>query len=373
MHNAAAHPAAGHALALQAAPRRFDVRIAAIACVVISACFLARASASGAVTFGVNYDNLVANNTQWTCGNPFGPYPVPYPGYGGSSSCSVFSPGGLPKSANPISTEGFAVPLPDPGVKGVTETTGTITEVRIKTGSIPAGSARARLAVYRSQNLVAQTACCTGKSVSATFTLTPNTIVRAKTDFKVSSTRNGNYLSSDWLALEILDPNTPIPAALSNVNDLIPYLSTIFAPPIAVGEERFTSGITAPIIPLMQADLTIDPIKGGNDPAPSPAPGPTPIPTAPAKPAGKINVRGKTVRASVTPQPGVTYSIVGSEIKRAKAASGIRTVTGKCKANAKSKKVDCSVKLAKGRWTVSVIPNKGGISGKALSKAVGIK
>lgn len=316
-------------------------RAGCLAAVVLAA----GAPGARAETFGVKIDQLEADNTQWSCGSPAGPYA---PGIGGGTNCSIYGVG------PPV---GFstAVPLPDPSVVGVTETTGTITQVRVKTGPIPGGSAQARLAIYRTASTSAQAACCIGKSLSATVTLRANTVNRLVTDFRVSSKRNGQYLSYDTLALQMLDPTTPFPAAISNLNLATPYLSVINVPAIGLGEERFTGNISAPLIPLIEADLTVDPIS----PAPGPGPGPTPGPIVPSPtptPAARAKVsRGRAaVQLQCPPGAACAGNLVLSS--RAAAAAGrsatrkatIYGVTGYTVAGAK--KASVPVKLnSKGR------------------------
>ena len=82
----------------------------------------------------------------------------------------------------------------------------------------------------------------------------------------------------------------------------------------------------------------------------------------PSKPSVKwsSNKGSKSVTAAVTSVTGLSYTI--------SAKSGKLTKKGSCKANQKTKKTDCAIKLAKGSWAVSVTPKKSGVSGTASSK-----
>ncbi len=83
----------------------------------------------------------------------------------------------------------------------------------------------------------------------------------------------------------------------------------------------------------------------------------------PSKPSVKWSSKksSKSVTAAVTSVTGLSYTI--------SAKSGKLTKKGSCKANKKTKKTDCAIKLAKGSWAVSVTPKKSGVSGRASSKA----
>ncbi len=82
----------------------------------------------------------------------------------------------------------------------------------------------------------------------------------------------------------------------------------------------------------------------------------------PSKPSVKwsSNKGSKSVTAAVTSVTGLSYTV--------SAKSGKLTKKGSCKANKKTKKTDCAIKLAKGAWAVSVTPKKSGVSGTASSK-----
>jgi len=82
----------------------------------------------------------------------------------------------------------------------------------------------------------------------------------------------------------------------------------------------------------------------------------------PSKPSVKwsSNKGSKSVTAAVTSVTGLSYTV--------SAKSGKLTKKGSCKANKKTKKTDCAIKLAKGSWAVSVTPKKSGVSGTASSK-----
>jgi len=82
----------------------------------------------------------------------------------------------------------------------------------------------------------------------------------------------------------------------------------------------------------------------------------------PSKPSVKWSSKksSKSVTAAVTSVTGLSYTI--------SAKSGKLTKKGSCKANQKTKKTDCAIKLAKGSWAVSVTPKKSGVSGAASSK-----
>lgn len=82
----------------------------------------------------------------------------------------------------------------------------------------------------------------------------------------------------------------------------------------------------------------------------------------PSKPSVKwsSNKGSKSVTAAVTSVTGLSYTV--------SAKSGKLTKKGSCKANKKTKKTDCAIKLAKGSWAVSVTPKKSGVSGTVSSK-----
>lgn len=80
-----------------------------------------------------------------------------------------------------------------------------------------------------------------------------------------------------------------------------------------------------------------------------------------AKPKATFS-KGKsnTVTAAITRVSGVTYAIT--------AAKGKTTKKGTCKVA--SKKVTCTIKLAKGSWKVSITPKKSGKSGTPATKTI---
>ena len=77
--------------------------------------------------------------------------------------------------------------------------------------------------------------------------------------------------------------------------------------------------------------------------------------------------------ASISALPGVTYLITATQAKKATASAKTKTAKGKCKPNKKTKKVDCTIKLAKGKWTVAITPSKDGVAGTPLTKSVQIR
>jgi hypothetical protein len=204
---------------------------------------------AGAVTFGANLDARTPTSDT-SCG-----YPPYYPGYFPlSDSCTFFStatPGGN-------AAETLVVPLPDPAIHG--NQSGTITRVRIKTGSGAPGPAK--LTVLRAHRVFngGEASCCIGQAESAQFTLTPNTIVTVNTDLPVASTYDADthIYSYDTLALSVLDAATPIPAELSG--DFNGYCSAGFFPYVQTGQERFSGeyGVCGYLV-LMEADLNITP------------------------------------------------------------------------------------------------------------------
>ena len=101
-------------------------------------------------------------------------------------------------------------------------------------------------------------------------------------------------------------------------------------------------------------------------PAPAPSPAPSPGPTAPSRPDGKMVVRGRVASVRLNPEAGVSYSISASRASRR-----ARGRTGKCKAA--RGRIQCSVRLTKGRWTVSVVPARSGLTGPALRKTLRIR
>ena len=84
--------------------------------------------------------------------------------------------------------------------------------------------------------------------------------------------------------------------------------------------------------------------------------------TAPAKPKvkWKANKKKRTVSATVTGVSGVAYSI--------SASSGKKKKSGKCSPSGARR--TCTIKLAKGRWSVSVIPKRGALTGPAATKSL---
>ncbi len=108
------------------------------------------------------------------------------------------------------------------------------------------------------------------------------------------------------------------------------------------------------------------PERGSEKPA-TPA-----APAAPGRPNAKmtLNKRKKVVVAAVAPVAGVTYAISASAKGSGKKA---KVLKGKCTPNAKTKKVDCAIRLAKGRWTVSVTPTAGTTLGAPLTRSVTVR
>jgi hypothetical protein len=248
------------------------------------AALLALPASAGAVTFGANLQNRSANSSA-TCG-----YPPYYPGiFPLGSSCTFFS------TATPTgnSAETQVVPLADPAIYG--NQSGTITAVRIKTGTGQAGPAK--LTVLRAHRAFngGEATCCIGQSETQQFSLTPNSIVNVNTNLPVESKYDANQhiYTYDTLALTVLDATTKIPAEF--VLDVNGYCSSGYFPYVQVGQERFTGdyGVCGFLV-LMQADMTITtPGGGGGGQAPSAATPPaTPTVTFP-NPVGSID--GRTV------------------------------------------------------------------------------
>ena len=99
-------------------------------------------------------------------------------------------------------------------------------------------------------------------------------------------------------------------------------------------------------------------------------------PAAPRKPSGKfsINKKKRIVTALINPEAGAAHSIKATQARgSAGAKKKSRAKVGKCVAVKKTKKVSCSVKLAKGRWLVSVVASRSGLTSPVLAKAVKVR
>lgn len=107
-------------------------------------------------------------------------------------------------------------------------------------------------------------------------------------------------------------------------------------------------------------------------PASNPTP-PRPSPKGPERPAGKFSVKGKRVSVIIKPTPGVRYAIGAERASKASIAGIAKSTRGRCKANKKTKKVECAIKLSRGRWKVSITPSKSGVAGPPLTKSVNVR
>lgn len=232
----------------------------------VAALALIGTASANPITFGADINARTANNPGYSCANPGPDWAATWGSVGRaftSGPCDLL--GGIDPSQNfTVGSETFVVPVPEPNsFIGEKERTGTITEVRIKTGAMPNGPARARVTVYSATRQGMWTACCIGKAQSDPFTLTPNTIVRVPVSLRVSHLKPVLAVTYDSLALTMLDGTAPFPAQMTPGPT---FLSRVYAPPVAVGEERFTGGQTEAFVPLMQADVVVDPVgsSGGN-------------------------------------------------------------------------------------------------------------
>lgn len=220
--------------------------------VAVTALGLSVSATAEALTFGAMIKTRSANNTTSCAYPPYWLFANPY-----ATSCDVVGIGtGFAK--NYRAAENGIVPLPDPRLYRKATISGEIIRVRIKTGPMPRGPAKARLKILMATRLGQTVACCTGESVSATFTLLPNRVNNLRTNLPVFTRVRGQYVSYDMLALQMLDRYAPFPAQVSNLSALVPYLSSIYAPPIGVGKEHFLNGYSAPFIPLIEADLRVN-------------------------------------------------------------------------------------------------------------------
>jgi hypothetical protein len=97
--------------------------------------------------------------------------------------------------------------------------TGTITRVRIKVGPQTGPMRIAILQSLRAQNS-GEAACCVGRRQTGVFTPRPNAITTLHVRIPVSSTFNSRsgYYAFDNLFLSMENPNTPIPANVSDPN-----------------------------------------------------------------------------------------------------------------------------------------------------------
>lgn len=233
---------------------------AALAAACLAVIAPAAAQAQTTLTFGADINARVADNPGYSCANPGPDWAATWGSVGRAFTtgpCDVL--GGIDPSQNfAVGSETFVVPVPEPNsFIGETQRTGTITEVRIKTGAMPNGPAQARVTVYSATRQGMFTACCIGKEQSAPFTLTPNSVVRVPVSLKVAHIKPVLAVTYDSLALTMLDNRAPFPAQMTPGPT---FLSRVYAPPVAVGEERFTGGQTEALVPLMQADVVVDPV-----------------------------------------------------------------------------------------------------------------
>lgn len=228
------------------------------------------ASSASALTFGADLNAYTANSSA-TCQSVYMPLvgyiPVtvtgPLP-----ASCSVYNTGPL-QFASTLNAAGTTIVPLQPGESG------TITQVRIKTGPWPGGSpsqAAARLDILGtvSHRGGGDVACCTGTATTQSITLRPNTTLTVATNLPVSAPLNGDgsLFTGQILALTMLSPTIPFPAALIPGGGGQFYGEEIF-PGVAAGQERFNPAEHVTQVNsmlLMQADLTVN-----QAPAPTPA------------------------------------------------------------------------------------------------------
>ena len=156
----------------------------------------------------------------------------------------------------------------------------------------------------------------------------------------------GGASENDYLA--IVDPaaGTPIPS------------------PTDTPTPTPTTTPTPTEIPTETPTLTPTPTS---TPTPLPTLTPTPIPTPQtqeslAKPVVKWtpDYSSRRVRALVSRIKGVSYSISGSKDGKKRG--------GTCELDKRTNKIQCNVRLTKGKWLVSVIPSKKGVSGAATRR-----
>lgn len=91
----------------------------------------------------------------------------------------------------------------------------------------------------------------------------------------------------------------------------------------------------------------------------------------PRKPSAKtaLNRKKRTFTAAISPEAGVSYSVSASLAGGKKA----KTRAGKCAPVKKTGKVACTIKLSKGKWRVSILGSREGVSGAALTKNISIR
>lgn len=226
------------------------------------------AAPAGAVTFGADLSAFTANSRA-TCRAVL----MPGVGYVGNmngqglsaSSCTVYNIGPMP-TGNTLSVAGSTVVPMTPAQ------TGTITEVRIKTGAMNGvSSAAARLDILATSSHVGggDVACCTGTATTQTITLRPNTTLTVATNLPVATplSPDATMYTGQILALTMLDPTVPLPAAELPFNGYgASFFGNMVFPAVSAGQERFNpfeqTGLVNTEL-LISADVTITGSAGG--------------------------------------------------------------------------------------------------------------
>lgn len=160
----------------------------------------------------------------------------------------------------------------------------------------------------------------------------------------------GNDIENDYL--DILGSATT-PTEVPTEAPTLPPTNTPTNTPTQTPTTTPTLTLTPTTIPIETPTLT---------PTPLPTLTPTPIPTPQpqeslAKPVvnWSPDYSSRRVRALVSRIKGVSYAISGSKDGKKRG--------GTCELDKRTNKIQCNVRLTKGKWLVSVIPSKKGVSG----------
>jgi hypothetical protein len=119
--------------------------------------------------------------------------------------------------------------------------TGRINRVRIKVGN-QTGPMRVTIAQALRRENAGESACCTGRRQSRVLRPRRNRTTRFNVNLPVRSTFNSSsrYHSYDVMFLTMENPNTPLPASLSDPNSSASNCSGGWFPAIRPGVENFS-------------------------------------------------------------------------------------------------------------------------------------
>jgi hypothetical protein len=178
-------------------------------------------------------------------------------------------------------------------------------------------------------------------------------------------------LNGEVFALSISDSEVFLGGQFTKGNDIendyLDILDTVTTPTEIPTEAPTPPPTNTPTNTPTQTPTATPTLTSTPTPIPTETPTLTPIPTPQpqeslAKPVVKWtpDYSSRRVRALVSRIKGVSYAISGSKDGKKRG--------GTCELDKRTNKIQCNVRLTKGKWLVSVIPSKKGVSGAATRR-----